>query len=72
MPRSLLVLLSVLALTASSHGQITEIQVGQSSGNPVLDLAAQRALVNTKTLAPLPAAYPAQRLGVQLEFEYFR
>ena len=53
-------------------GEITEIQVGQSSGNTVLDLAAQRALINTKTLAPLPSGYPAQRLGVQLEFEYFR
>ena len=38
------------------------------SGNPVLDLAAQRALINTRTLAPLPAAFPEQQLPVHLEF----
>ena len=54
------------------NGQITEIQVGESSGNTVLDLAAQRALINTRMLAPLPSGYPGQRLGVQLQFEYFR
>jgi TonB family protein len=54
------------------NGQITEIQVGESSGNPVLDIAAQRALINTRMLAPLPTGYSGQRLGVQLQFEYFR
>ena len=54
------------------NGQITDIQVGASSGNSLLDIAAQRALINTKTLAPLPSGYPGQRLGVELKFEYFR
>jgi TonB family protein len=54
------------------NGQITDIEVGQSSGNPVLDIAAQRALINTRMLAPLPSGYSGQRLGVQLIFEYFR
>jgi TonB family protein len=54
------------------NGQITDIEVATSSRNPVLDLAAQRALINTRTLAPLPAAFSGQRLPVELEFEYMR
>lgn len=54
------------------NGQITDIEIGRSSGNPVLDLAAQRALINTRTLAPLPAGFSGQRLPVELEFDYIR
>jgi TonB family protein len=54
------------------NGQITDIEVETSSGNPVLDLAAHRALINTRTLAPLPSRFTGQRLPVQLEFQYFR
>jgi TonB family protein len=54
------------------NGQITDIEVGTSSRNPVLDLAAQRALINTRMLAPLPSAFSGQRLPVELEFEYIR
>lgn len=54
------------------NGQLTDIEVEVSSGNPMLDLAAQRALINTRTLAPLPARFTGQRLPVQLTFEYFR
>ena len=44
--------------TIQRSGQITDIEVEASSGNPILDLASQRALMNTRTLAPLPAAFP--------------
>lgn len=54
------------------NGQLTDIEVEVSSGNPVLDLAAQRALIHTRTLAPLPSGFTGQRLPVQLTFEYFR
>jgi TonB family protein len=54
------------------NGQITDIEVGTSSGNPVLDLAAQRALVNTRMLAPLPSGFSGPRLPVELSFEYTR
>jgi TonB family protein len=53
-------------------GLITDIAVEVSSGNAVLDLAAHRALINTRTLAPLPSGFTGQRLPVQLTFEYFR
>ncbi len=58
--------------TIHRNGSITNIEVEVSSGNAILDLAAQRALINTKTLAPLPAGFPGQQLPVHLIFEYFR
>ena len=54
------------------NGQITDIEVTTSSGNPVLDLAAHRALINTRMLAPLPTAFSGERLPVRLRFEYTR
>jgi TonB family protein len=54
------------------NGQITAIETEKPSGNAVLDLASQRALVLTKTLAPLPSAYPERQLTVHLDFEYVR
>jgi len=58
--------------TIQRSGLITNIEVEVSSGNPVLDLAAQRALVNTRTLAPLPSGFAGQQLPVHLKFEYYR
>lgn len=58
--------------TIQRNGQLTDIQVETSSGNPSLDLASQRALVNTRMLAPLPAAFPEPQLTVHLEFQYER
>ena len=62
----------VMKYMIQRNGQITDIEVGTSSGNAVLDLAAQRALINTRALAPLPAGFSGQRLPVELEFEYHR
>ncbi len=58
--------------TIQRSGQLTDIQVETSSGNPSLDLASQRALVNTRMLAALPAAFPEPQLTVHLEFRYER
>ena len=63
---------AVMGFIIQRSGQITDIEVVKTSGNTILDLAAQRALINTRTLAPLPAGYTAQRLPVELEFEYIR
>jgi outer membrane biosynthesis protein TonB len=54
------------------NGQITNIELDKQSGNTVLDLASQRALISTQTLAPLPAAYAERQLTVYLDFEYVR
>ncbi len=58
--------------TILRSGEITAVQVEKPSGNPVLDLASQRALITTKMLAPLPAAFPEPQLPVHLEFVYQR
>jgi TonB family protein len=62
----------VMGFVIQRNGQITDIEVVKTSGNTILDLAAQRALINTRMLAPLPAGYTAQRLPVELVFEYIR
>ena len=62
----------LMKYTIQRDGRITDIEVESSSGNPVLDLASQRALVFTRSLAPLPAAFPERQLTVHLTFEYAR
>jgi TonB family protein len=62
----------LMKYTILRSGQITAIEVETSSGNPTLDLASQRALVNTRMLAPLPAAFPEPQLTVHLTFDYQR
>ncbi len=56
--------------TILRNGTITDVQVEQSSGYVALDLAAQRALLLTRQLPPLPAAYTEDHLTVHLKFEY--
>lgn len=62
----------IMKYTIQRSGQITNIEVEVPSGNPVLDLAAQRALVNTRMLAPLPSGFTGAQLPVHLTFEYYR
>jgi len=62
----------LMKYTVLRSGQITAIEVEKPSGNPTLDLASQRALMNTQMFAPLPQAYPGQHLTVHLEFVYER
>ena len=52
-------------------GLIEDIQVEQQS-TPFLNLAAQRAVVATKQLPPLPAAFTGDRLTVHLVFQFKR
>lgn len=62
----------IVQYTIQRNGQLTDIEVETSSGNPTLDLASHRALLTTRTLAPLPAPFPEPRLTVHLEFRYER
>jgi TonB family protein len=56
--------------TIHRDGSIDNVSVERPSGDPVLDLAAQRAVLVTKTLNPLPAAFPNPTLTVHLNFQY--
>lgn len=52
------------------NGAITDTTIDTGSGNAVLDTAALRAVLATRTLPPLPAQYSNPTLGVRLQFEY--
>jgi len=62
--------LTVVKFTIQRNGQITDAQVEQSSGSPILDNAALRAVLLTRTLPPLPDGYPNATLGLHLHFKY--
>jgi TonB family protein len=53
-------------------GSITNPEIETTSGFTALDINALRAVVSTRQLPPLPAAYPNPTLGVHLSFEYKR
>lgn len=52
-------------------GSIIDVRLTKSSGNPLLDIDAQRA-VQTAKLLPLPGAYEPNRLTITLTFPYTR
>ena len=62
--------LTVVKFTIQRNGQITDAQVEQGSGSPILDNAALRAVLLTRTLPPLPDGYPNATLGLHLHFKY--
>ena len=58
--------------TIQRDGRLTDIQLEQSSGYFALDQTAQRALILTRQLPPLPAQFPESTLTVHLNFSYER
>jgi len=59
-----------IKFTIQRDGTLTNVTVDQSSGNPLLDNAAQRAVLMTRKLNPLPDAFTNPTLGVRLDFNY--
>ena len=51
-------------------GRIDAVTVDRGSGYLALDLAAQRAVLLTRQIQPLPERYGADTLNVRLTFEY--
>jgi TonB family protein len=64
--------ITVMKFVIQRDGTMTGIEVEQASRNPVLDLESRRALVTTRQLPPLPAAFTRPTLTVLLTFEYHR
>jgi len=60
----------MIKFTIQRDGRITDATVETSSGSSTLDLAALRAVISTRTLNPLPGAFPNPILPVHLSFEY--
>jgi TonB family protein len=61
---------SIVKFTIQRDGRVTGYEVERSSGSPVLDLAALRAVAQTRSLPPLPAQFPNPTLTVHLNFQY--
>jgi TonB family protein len=64
--------LTIVKFTIQRDGSITDAAVERSSGFTALDIAALRAVMGTRQLPPLPAAYSNPSLGVHLNFDYIR
>lgn len=64
--------LTTMKFTIQRDGSIQDIQVEKPSGFTVLDVEANRALLRTMRLKPLPRAYSNPTLTVHLGFAYER
>ena len=56
--------------TIQKNGSITNASIETGSGSAVLDAAALRAVLMTKSLPPLPGQFEYPALPVHLNFEY--
>jgi TonB family protein len=64
--------LAIVKFTIRRDGALEDISLEQSSSFPIADLAAERAVILTKALPPLPGAFPNPTLTVHLNFQYQR
>src|SRR6187397_1975639 len=55
--------------TILADGSVTDVRVTQGSGIPLLDLAAQRAVVSAGPFGPLPRDYGTNRYTIQAIFK---
>jgi TonB family protein len=60
----------LVKFTIQRDGSLTNTSVERGSGTFTLDTAAQRAVLQTRTLPPLPAEFPNSTLTVHLSFQY--
>lgn len=60
----------VVRFAIPRSGVIEDVRVDRESPYVALDLAAQRAVLLTRQIQPLPSRYPNDRLIVRLTFEY--
>ncbi len=63
---------TLVMFTIQRDGRLSDVAVERSSGYAALDITAQRALLLTRQLPPLPAAFPDDHLTVHLNFQYQR
>jgi protein TonB len=63
---------ALMKFTIQRDGRLVGIELERSSGYTALDLTAQRALLLTRQLPPLPSAFTEPSLTVHLYFQYQR
>ena len=62
----------IIKFVVQRDGRITNVEAEYPSGLPALDLTAQRAVLLTRQLPPLPPAFTDPTLTVHLRFNYQR
>lgn len=62
----------VVKFMIERDGRLADVEVEERTGLPALDLTAERAIVMTRQLPPLPAQFPERSLTVHLRFNYRR
>lgn len=60
---------SVLRFRISRNGEISNLRVGKTSGNPDTDAAAMNAVCRAAPFRALPAAYKQQYIAIQFTFD---
>ena len=63
---------SYVKFTIQRNGLLTDVKVDKPSAYSPNDRAAQRAVLYTKQVVALPAAFPNPTLTVNLDFQYLR
>lgn len=63
---------AIVTFTILRDGTIRNIRLKTTSGNPVLDLSAQRALYDVGKVPELPPAYPRSQADIEFWFELNR
>ena len=63
---------TLVKYTIQRDGTLSGIEIEKSSGYQALDFMANRAMLLTRKLPPLPAAFNEPSLTVHLTFEYQR
>ena len=58
-----------ISFTIARNGTVSNVQISQPSGNYLLDTAAKRAVVDTKSLPPLPPEFTQNDITVELKFQ---
>ncbi|MGF1542592.1 MAG: energy transducer TonB [Pleurocapsa sp.] len=62
---------TVLNFSIQSNGQITGLQVFQTSGNPNVDREALEAIQNSGPFPPLPASFPLDSVNIGFNFNIY-
>jgi TonB family protein len=62
----------IIRFVIQRDGSLTDVTVRQSSGYPLLDFTAKRAVDLTRAIPPLPSCYPHPDFAVNMTFEYIR
>lgn len=59
---------AIVSFTIERSGNVRDVQIAQSSGNPTIDNSALRAVYNANPLPPLPAGVSGNSVSAQFTF----